>query len=276
MSSICNFLPPKMSGSINTIHFVYETENACLRQPFLHPVYRIILAVRGTAELTLAETRRAVCRGTLFFAFPGCPYTLSGSEDFAYIYISFMGSGAPALMEQFAITPQNPLFGGMEHLCEPFAAAIRSIDQRNGSVLAESMLLYALSFIPGEQSAAPLRPAAQNLFEAMVEYVDSHYGEADISLGRLADIFSYSEKYLSALFKRNMHIGFNAYLRNLRIQRAQELIEQCSGSLAEIARTCGYSDALYFSKVFKQRTGWTPTEYARIAAERHPAGKYLR
>ncbi len=275
--SICNFLPVKHdSGSIKTIRFVYETEYTKLQQPFLCPMFLIYIVCSGTASLTVENSSYPLSRGTVFFAFPGCPFRLTGSEDFTYIYISFMGSGAPGLLSQFSITPQNPVFPGMEHLCPLYEMSIRRMDQQNANVLTEGLLLYTLSFLaPPAVQAQPLS-AADNIFATIVDYVDQHYSDPEISLSRIAGIFSYSEKYLSSLFKRHMNIGFNAYLRNLRIQRAQELIEKQGGTLTDIARACGYRDASYFSKVFKSRTGWTPTEYIRIAEEKNSILKYLQ
>ena len=84
-----------------------------------------------------------------------------------------------------------------------------------------------------------------------------------VSLKKLAGLFSYTEKYISHLFKKKMNVGFNYYLNNLRLQYAHELIAQNVHSVSEIAILCGFSDPLYFSKVFKKRVGYTPTEYMK-------------
>ena len=60
-----------------------------------------------------------------------------------------------------------------------------------------------------------------------------------------------------------MNIGFSKYLNQLRIKHAYDLISQNMTSVSEIAYNCGFSDSLYFSKVFKKITGISPTEYIK-------------
>ena len=107
-----------------------------------------------------------------------------------------------------------------------FENAIRRITPFNSNLLTESVLYYALSFFDNKSSEeADEQITSNNVFQNIVDYVDYHYRESDISLSRLANIFSYTEKYLSSLFKKNMQIGFVSYLNNLRIQYACELIQ---------------------------------------------------
>ena len=46
-----------------------------------------------------------------------------------------------------------------------------------------------------------------------------------------------------------------------RIDRAVELLQQTDIPVREIAVRVGYTDANYFTKVFKRHLGVTPTEY---------------
>ena len=93
-----------------------------------------------------------------------------------------------------------------------------------------------------------------------MDYIDKHYRDPDLSLKKLSDSFSYTEKYLSSLFKKNMQIGFISYLNSLRIQYACDLIQKGNMNMSEISVACGYSDYSYFSKVFKKITGHSPTD----------------
>jgi YesN/AraC family two-component response regulator len=95
----------------------------------------------------------------------------------------------------------------------------------------------------------------------MVDYVNTHYRENNVTLRTVADIFSYTEKYLSHFFKNKMGVGFNEYLGELRLKYAYKLMADGVHSVSEIALKCGFSDPLYFSKFFKKKTGLAPTEY---------------
>ena len=71
----------------------------------------------------------------------------------------------------------------------------------------------------------------------------------------------YNKKYLSDLFKARFNIPFNTYLTQLRIENAAKLIGAGFTSIKEIAQLSGFSDPLYFSKVFKKKYGISPGEY---------------
>ena len=58
-------------------------------------------------------------------------------------------------------------------------------------------------------------------------------------------------------------MGFNQYVNHLRIAYALRMIEDGCGSVSKIASESGFSDALYFSKVFKKKVGVTPSEKIR-------------
>lgn len=269
--SICRFLPAKNEDTaIKTVRFVYETECLTLSQPFVQPIYALHIVTEGRATLRIYEKEYTLERGDIFFAFPAVLYTLNASEDFKYIYISFMGSGAAQILSRCSINHENPVFKGYTFLCPIFESAIRRITNTNANMLTESVLGYTLSFFDKSEMAEGNLKSQDSTFEAIVNYVDRHYRESDMSLGRLADTFSYTEKYLSSLFKKNMRIGFVSYLNNLRIQYANELMEKGEDSISEIATACGYSDYSYFARVFKKRTGKTPTETIRFLEKKRP------
>lgn len=261
--SICNFIPVKnYTGSIKTVHFVYESDFKTLKQPFLHPIYYACLVTGGCGRLTVYDNSYELEQGTLFFSFPGVPYTIDADEKFKYMYVSFMGTGAVSLLENVGIELKSCVYPGFDHLVDFWMSSITRANAKNANMLSEGVLLYTLSFI-GNDGVSKQKEEPEKLFEMLVDYVDSHYRDPDISLGKLSGIFSYTEKYISYLFRTKMNIGFNRYLNNLRFQYARELISENLYSVSEIAIRCGYSDPLYFSKVFKKMLGCSPREYIK-------------
>ncbi len=265
--SICNFLPPKnYAGDIRTVHFVYETEFHKFSQPFVHPLYYAHLVTGGNATLTVCEKSYSLTVGDLFFSFSGCPYTIAGSEDFRYLYISFMGKGVPTLLENLKIGYDTPVYTGIDRLLDFWFSAIARVNKINASLLAESVLLYTLSYINNE-GEKPVRAHSDNLFSMLVDYVETHFTDPNLSLAGVAQTFSYTEKYISYLFKKNMKIGFNQYVGSLRFQRGVALLEKGEEPVSDIALSCGYRDALYFSKIIKKCTGLSPSAYRKEKKE---------
>ncbi|MBQ3589141.1 MAG: helix-turn-helix domain-containing protein [Clostridia bacterium] len=264
--SICHFMSARNEEStIQAVRFVYETECLTLKQPFLHPIYVFHIVTKGSAVFRIGNKKHSLKRGDAFFAFPAFPYCLDADDEFEYIYISFMGNGATSRLSKCNINPENPYFSNFDFLCTLFENAIRRITPFNSSLLTEAVLYYALSFFDNSEGSSETdeQKSSNNIFQNIVDYVDYHYRESDISLSRLANVFSYTEKYLSSLFKKNMQIGFITYLNNLRIQYACELIKKGNMNMYEISVACGYSNYSYFSKVFKKITGHSPTQGLR-------------
>ncbi len=261
MDSICRFLPPKeISGNLKAVHFVYETEFPLQKQPFLRPIYYLHLVTSGTATMRVGDTVFDLKEGSLFFFFPGTFYFLDGDADFRYAYISFMGTGAPELLEQAGVRAEQPVFSGFSHLVELWLSSVVRVNHTNANILTESVLLYTLSYIPKDRDITDDKKS-ENLLHVIVDYVDTHYRESALTLRQVADIFAYTENYLSRFFKAKMGVGFNEYLNRLRLQYAVYLIGEGATSVSQIALQCGFSDPLYFSKVFKKKEGISPREY---------------
>ena len=82
----------------------------------------------------------------------------------------------------------------------------------------------------------------------------------------------YSDAYFCKLFKQCFKVNFSAYLNEYRVNKARQLILDPRLSLKDIGAAVGYSDANYFTRVFKRLTGQTPSEYRVAAAEKAVQG----
>ena len=64
-----------------------------------------------------------------------------------------------------------------------------------------------------------------------------------------------------------MKVTLKQYLSGYRLEKAKKLLEQDYMKITEIAEKCGYANANYFSKVFREGTGMTPLEYRSARRE---------
>ena len=147
MDSICRFIPAKSGGDLKTVHFVLETEFKKMRQPFIFPIYYMHLITKGSGVLRALGRSYEIAQGSLFFAFPGVPYEIDGSDDLTYMYISYMGLRAADLMAQINASPSSPVVQGFERQIPFWKNAIQRINQKNANVLTESVV-FGVSCIP--------------------------------------------------------------------------------------------------------------------------------
>jgi two-component system response regulator YesN len=85
-----------------------------------------------------------------------------------------------------------------------------------------------------------------------------------ITLDEIAAKLNITPEYLGTQFHKEMGINFSSYIKNFRIKKAKELLIGTHLKLYEVADKSGYGDPKYFSQVFKEATGFLPTEYRKM------------
>lgn len=264
MDSICRFIPAKeYSGSLRTVRFVLESKFHTLSQPFYYPIHYLFLVVSGSGTLCLNGKEFAVKTGSLFFSFPQYFHRIKASEDFVYVYISFMGDAVAQLLEELGVSGERPVFDGYERLIDFWVDAVRLVEPANANLLTEGVLQYTLAMLMSGNNRCRSVGKGEERFAQILEQINVCYTDPEFSLGILAEAVSYSPKYLSRVFKNKMGIGFTKYLNNLRVQQACRLMEEGNASITKVAAQCGFADPMYFSKVFKHYTGFSPQVFLK-------------
>jgi YesN/AraC family two-component response regulator len=106
-------------------------------------------------------------------------------------------------------------------------------------------------------------PPAQRLSQIrgrLEHYIREHYA-SELSMQDAARAMNYSDAYFCKLFKQCFGVNFSAYLNDYRIALAGQMLLSTRLSVREVAQACGYTDANYFTRIFKRATGRTPSEY---------------
>lgn len=82
-----------------------------------------------------------------------------------------------------------------------------------------------------------------------------------LSAGDVARLVNMSSSYFSICFKEIVGKTYSEHLRDLRMKRAKELVRTTSKPIHWIAEQVGYQDEKYFSRLFRDQTGYLPSEY---------------
>ena len=99
---------------------------------------------------------------------------------------------------------------------------------------------------------------------AMVENLDGYIRENihdEISNTELGAIFGYHPFYISRMLKEKKGITLHRYVSEYRLKLAKNMLEKTDKTVADIADETGFTDASYFTKIFKAEYGQTPKEY---------------
>ena len=91
------------------------------------------------------------------------------------------------------------------------------------------------------------------------------------TLNEMADYLELSAPHFQKLFKTEIGISPAAYVRELRLEKARELLETTVSAVKQIRYEVGINDDSHFTRNFKKRYGATPTEYRKLYWEKQQA-----
>ncbi|RXZ82919.1 AraC family transcriptional regulator [Paenibacillaceae bacterium] len=101
--------------------------------------------------------------------------------------------------------------------------------------------------------------------EQIKQFIAIHYGDTELTLYRIAEQVERPEKYISQLFKEVTGINLSDYLERVRMERSEELLQDSSRTIDEIAGLVGYNSSHSFRRAFKRVMGVPPSTYRNTA-----------
>lgn len=122
--------------------------------------------------------------------------------------------------------------------------------------------IYLMDFIDlvCEAVAEDKRDRYSRPFKFIDQYLHEHFHE-QLSVDQVAKIVGLNTKYFSQLCKSYFGSSFLEYLTSIRMEIAKQLLLGGKYSIREVAEMTSYSDGNYFSRVFKQAFGTSPSCY---------------
>lgn len=99
-----------------------------------------------------------------------------------------------------------------------------------------------------------------------IAFMEHHFSEK-LSIEQIADQVNLSEYYFSRLFRRCTSMSPHAYLVNLRITMARQLLSVSQKSVERVAEECGFHSTTNFIRSFREHVGCTPKQFRRAILE---------
>ena len=90
----------------------------------------------------------------------------------------------------------------------------------------------------------------------------------EITLEDIASELFFSKTYIKSVFKKQTGTTVIQYYINLKIEEAKKLISERNSSFTEIALKLNFGTVYYFSRIFKKKTGITPSEFKKSVLSR--------
>lgn len=252
-------------------------------------VYRLIsLPVMSTTRLTGRADYQLlyVGAGKAWFTIDGkAVEVLSGNmvlyephqyQQYAYyledkpevFWLHFTGSDAAPLLNQAGFGESRILYTGVSSTYrELFLSVIRELQlprpcSQELAALHLRQLLLLLKRLKDEGGFR--KTEFQKEMERAVLYFHENLSK-NIEIDRYAEELHMSTCWFIRSFKQYAGMPPLKYLTFIRINKARELLESTGYGVGEIGNIVGYDNPLYFSRIFKKQTGFSPAEYRKAA-----------
>ncbi len=227
--------------------------------PVIRNAFIVECCTAGEGSITVNGREFFFRAGDGFVLFPGEPvlHKTKGAGR-SGCWCTFV---APQLVDAFygaGLSPQSPFLS--KEIVGAVSSCIEKMISLEGDGLGKELWRQAALFellghilgnLPAEQK--------NTLIGKAIDLMEKGCG-GNLSVGAVADEVGLERTYFSSLFKRTTGLSPHAYLSDLRIRRACELLRKGEKSIFEIAEAVGL-DYRNFARVFKAKVGQCPKDY---------------
>lgn len=234
--------------------------------PAVRDHYLIHCIVSGQGVYSCGAQEYTLKAGDGFVVSPNqiVSYQADKHNPWEYRWVGFHGSDAKLLMLQTGLSHEAPIFhfdreGSLPQLLKNICDASGPGPSADARMQAGLLLFLAELMDRYGQPAAP-RASGYEYVKKAIRFIDFNYSR-DIDIEDVAASAGISRSHLYRLFMENISMPPNEYLMRYRIHKAVSLLREGQLSVGEVAYSTGFSDQLYFSRVFKKYMGAPPSRY---------------
>jgi AraC-like DNA-binding protein len=234
-----------------------------------NPRHEIVYVDRGALHVVSGGRDLVMEQGELHVFFPGELHSMWAEPRRAPSFLNIEFSGViPAITSLryrrfFTTGPERHLLEGLLRERETPQPYGEELSRCLMSCLLISLLRRAREeSVPSKPPPAPARNLGEILVAETKRLIESRL-RGPLSLELMARALRVSTSHLSHTFARVEGSGVWSYVLERRVAEAKDLLRNSALPMKDIVHKAGFSSPQQFSRVFKERTGASPLEYAR-------------
>ena len=244
--------------SITAIHTVFEGES---NPGHIHNAGRhsdcFVYYEKGEADYLFDGYSFHAQEKSVFFLAKGSVYDIVVQKKSKYICIDFDFSRTQEILRSqlfHDITPTS---------CHEFSKFFHTWTQKSPWRTPRAHSILYRIYEEAVRSENKEYTKSNGLFLDITAYILTHYTDPALSVSGIAAHAGISELYLRRLFKANGSPSPIGYIHLVRLEKAKNMLLSSNYSISEIALAVGYPDPYYFSRLFRKKTGISPSEYKK-------------
>ena len=221
--------------------------------------YRVILAKNGKEGLELAKSSLPdiIITDVIMPEMDGLGFCKSIKEDIRTSHIPLLMLTAKARIDD---RMEGIEMGADAYMVKPFD--LRLLRLRLSQLITSRQLIFnkyfsVISNVPVNKNTTSLD---KDFIEKVLNYINKNIDAPDLSVEDLASHLNLSRSQFYRKIKALTNQSANEFLRNIRLERAKQIIEMGNSNISEVCYKVGFSSPSYFAKCFKVHFGILPTE----------------
>lgn len=250
-----------------------------------HPEIELTLILEGTILYQINETTYSLKKGEALFCNANTLHTghMDHGQDCIYFSVTFHprllygfensliythyvqtvceDSSFPSLLFRPEVIWQKNV---IQYLYEIYTLHHTEVSSKE--LKLQILLLQIWNEIFEHKQTVPAVSASSNKqmerIRTILSYLHTHYAEK-ITLEDIASSINLCKSECCRLFKSHMKESLFRYLLNFRIEQSLPLLSTTDKSITEIAESTGFSNPCYFTKIFREHKGCSPSEYRK-------------
>lgn len=234
--------------------------------PIVREHYVLHFIREGTGFLRMGKKEFPVYKNEAFITPPQelIYYEADPKDPWHYIWLIVNGDKAEELFQEMGVSRENPIFTP-SYPCPEISQCMHTLLYNRNHEYQCIGTLYQLfhymitSSVHRQEQISDEAPALSYIHKA-IHFIQEKYAEP-IKITDIAEYCGLNRSYLSRIFKEAANDTPQEYLIRYRINKACELLARTKLPIQHIACSTGYSDPFAFSKIFKQKTGLSPSTY---------------